>query len=307
MPLSDMFKRKPSQIVKPAAESVKLPPIDYSQIADAKRSFADEARSYYHGRNWELTELALRAHGTAFRCASLNARILASCPIRLYTTEKSGASIVRMAKQLGYYECKARRVSSRKKLNAIHNPGVVGYKAADYAETADDVVEITHHPILDLLRGPDPDTSGTMYQLAKYINLQLMGNSFGVFSRHKQSLSLTNLEAQFVTIEPGEDRLIDAYWYRRAENKAVQFQAEDIVHLKFLPSLSDPRWGVGPLHTVIAEMDIEDFAIIAEKDRWQQGGQPGGVVALEGANTNQMEAARSAFHAMYMGARNAAR
>ena len=268
---------------------------DYADIAEAKRTYMEEARASMWSRDRTMTDLAVRAHGTAFRCASLNASVLAGVPVRLYRRAARGVTFIGQ---------KTRKVDRKKTRDALRNPHRVGWKAADYAENAVDVVEVTDHPVLDLLRKPDPDTTGTAYQLAKYLSLQLFGNAFSVFSESGKASFLTALEAPYVNIEAGTDRLIESYTYSRNLANRVSFGAADTVHLKYMPSPTDPRWGVGPLHLVSAEMDLDDYAMVSEIARWQNGGMPGGVFSFKGASTQQIREAQQQHRQMYAGARN---
>jgi HK97 family phage portal protein len=156
-----------------------------------------------------------------------------------------------------------------------------------------------------MLRHPDPDTTGTAYQLAKFLALQLFGNAYSVFSRDGGSgVALTPLESPYVVVVPGTDRLISAYNYSRNQAAQVQYDADQIVHLKYMPNPTDPRYGVGPLHIVSAEMDLDDAAMIAEISRWQHGGTPGGMFSFKNASAQQVRDAQAWYQQNYAGASN---
>jgi HK97 family phage portal protein len=145
------------------------------------------------------------------------------------------------------------------------------------------------------------------YQHAKYLSLGLFGNAFSVFSQAGSTQFLTSLEAPYINIEAGTDRLIKSYIYSRNLANRVSFAASDVVHLKYMPNPTDPRWGVGPLHLVSAEMDLDDYAMVSEIARWQNGGMPGGVFSFKNASPSQIREAQQQHRQMYAGARNGGR
>lgn len=193
--------------------------------------------------------------------AGLNAQSAHSVPLRL----------VRPKAATGKPRAKSWRERARDKW--IRSPGV-GRKAAEYAGYAADIEEVDDHPVLDFLRKPNPFMTGAEMELQWYLNMDIAGNSYEWFYEDPASGGeVYSLSPAYVRIIPSETEFIAQYIYARDPTQVSFFDRDAIGHARFRV-LSDPYYGVGPLHTVMIEADLVSAATTAEQYRWQNGGRP---------------------------------
>lgn len=239
-------------------------------------------------RNTDALEMLQRIHGTALQCATINSIVMTMAPMRLYRAAS------------GTESKRARKISAKR--HAHLRSRAVGAKAAMYAEYAGDVVEVTSHPVLEMLKRPNPVQTGTEWTVERFRHKQLFGNSVGMWIVDSHGpLGMVNLMPQYVSVIPDDDELVAGYWYGRDRNSLERIDTSLVMHLKWCPAIDNPYWGEGPLAQVIREMDLQEYGLAAEISRWRRGGFIGGHLSLEGANTDQIKQARESFRRQHGG------
>lgn len=220
-------------------------------------------------------EIAKRIHGPALGCALINARMCAGVPIRLYRLASPGEK----------WSC---RPLDRRRKSYLTDFARVGRKASQYAQGDGELVEVTDHPVLDLLHRPNFEQAGTEFEVERWLHKWLFGNSVALLIAGGDGVSsMVNLMPQYVRVQPDTERLIALYWFGRNEAEAAPFDADDVMHLKLSPHWNNPYWGMGPLDVVFRELDLYEFSLAAEQARWRNGGYPGGVLALKGVTRKE--------------------
>jgi len=256
---------------------------DFAGFASLQVRNVEEVASRYR-RNTNAEEVARRMHGTALDCATINATVMSMACLRLYRAKRAGGTVTRS---------KA----------AWLRGGGAGAKAAMYAETAGEVEEVNDHPVLTMLRRPNPKQTGSEWTVETFRHKWLFGNALMMkLIGSGQVVGLVNMFPQFVRVQPDEDDLVGGYWYGREATEERFIDADGVIHTKFCPSLHNPYWGEGPLERVIREMDLQEYAIAAEISRWQRGGYPGGHLSLNEATGDQVKLAREEFRRRHVGA-----
>lgn len=259
----------------------------YGDINNAQRLQVEERVDRWRGRTAEMRELQERAHGTALTGAMLVARTLSDVPIRLYRARGG-----RKAMRPGY----AKHLGDHRK---------VGRKAAYFADRAGKVEEVLDHPVLDLLMTPNPVQSASMFWTLTNANKILFGNGYAALTSETHLVSLL---APYVRVIPDDgDNLIRYYEYAKEVTRPIEIDPIEMMHLRCMPSMDQPFLGFGPLHNLIAEVDLDDAAMGAEIARWENGGSPSGIVSLKSATPQQIEDTQNIFEQMYSGVRNAGR
>lgn len=215
-------------------------------------------------------EIAKRAHGPALGCAILNAKTCASVPLRLYRTGGSSNG-------------KARRVRDVRKAAYLRDFRRVGRKAAMYADQDDDMVEVLEHEVLQVLRRPNPQRTGSEYETERWLHKWLFGNSVELVLRNGGAfpIGMVSLMPQYVRVQPDTERFISGYWFGREEIDVELFDADDVMHRRLSPHWFNPYWGMGPLDIVFRELDLYEFSLAAEQARWKNGGYPSGVLSMK--------------------------
>lgn len=205
---------------------------------------------YGYSRAPERQNRAIRhLIGYVYAAAMLNARSVASQPLRLYTNmERRGL------KSRGV----SRSTTAFLKGDQRNRPA----KSVMNAAQSGDVVEIYDHPILDLLHSASPFIDGYQFTVLRKLLLQATGNEYlhPVIGPLGYPIEIHILPSQFVRINPVRDeRIIESYTYGHPPSE-VTFQPDEVLHNK-IPSVEDPLYGVGWVTaaeasaTLLEEMD----------------------------------------------------
>lgn len=210
-------------------------------------------------------------------CALMNARVCSSQRLRLYVPSKNGAKSRRVLD---------RTVKGRKRIDyltrRVNGPGL---KAAEYAEYAADIQEVTEHPAMDLIHKPNPWQTGTEFTEQAYCFMELAGNAYVNTYFDEAVPEMYMLGPQYVTIIPSDTEFVRGYYYQRDQSDPYVFAPDDVMHFKFAASPLSPYYGVGPLQAVLLEADLASAATQAEVYRWLNGGRPDFVVEIDPATT----------------------
>lgn len=231
----------------------------------------------------EAHELAKIATEWVGFCANINAQACSSIPLRLYRRAGSGPKAVKD------WDGRVRRVNvrplTRKQQRWQHEYAGVGAKAVSYAEGAGDVEEITDHPILDVLRRPNPIQSGHEFDYQLFHSMEITGKAF----RHKVvgpdgvPVMFFFMSPLWTKIVPDRDGLIGAFVYGRDGTIEATFQRDEVDYFRHTPSLDNPYDGRGPLHDVGMSQAIWLAAHRGEAAWWENSARPDMLVQVDPA------------------------
>lgn len=230
----------------------------------------------------QTMELVRRATQWVMICADRNASTCAGIPIRMYTTRGgSGAKSLSRKRQFG------RRAMASK------------------ARGGQEVKEVENHPLLDLLRSPNPYMTGQEAAYFRFLSKEITGNAYLYLSEGEAMLPLW---PQWVNIVPSrDDGLIQAFTYSRGDT-AVRIDAEEIYHTRFQPSLFSPYYGASPLQSIFREADMYLYSTESENSRWKNEGRPPYAIELQpGANPDQRKQIIAEIERSIKGVKNAGR
>lgn len=175
---------------------------------------------------------------TVFACANLNASSFASVPLRLYTARSSA---------IGKPKCEHRNISA-KQLTWLHsNKGLVPRLAR-----ADMIVEVTSHPILDLLQSVNEVLDGYVLMELTDLYQEINGSAYWWIPPGPLGIrtDIWILPPQYVTPLRDPTKIISGYEYRPggAFSAATKILPPDEVISFRFPNLEDPYCdGYSPL------------------------------------------------------------
>ena len=247
-------------------------------------------------------ELVQQLVGTAYACATLNADLVASATLRLYVTTRPGDP----------------------EPKSYLNPHPIPRKAlarlaadpllADVISSGAKVHEVTRHPLLDLLKAPQPDDenpglSGYDLRWMTQLYLESVGRAYWLVERDglgvptKLWLLRSHLVREVADTRPGAPGLIDHYEY--GGSRGVRYTPAEIVRFHF----SDPEnpyfGGYSPLQAAIEKIRIsrkEDAhlnAMLENVGRPDAIWSPKGDSEGGGIGAAEAQRIRSAFRQSY--------
>ena len=139
---------------------------------------------------------------------------------------------------------------------------------------------VAEHDLLTLLRKPSEFMSGKELLSVSVWDMLVLGQCFW----HKDRLrngqidTLTFLPASRVTVKGSAERLITHYEYRPDNGPPIDYQPEDIVHIRIEPNPQDPKNGLSPLECVAHELLIDGQAAEYSSNELSGEGAAGGFL-----------------------------
>ncbi len=274
----------------PAAAYAKGTPSSYggSTLMPGSAGYADLFK-----RDRAPTQFELLSHlvGTAYRCANLNANLLASTRLRLYLrTRKDEPKAKFVLGRLAMGRSVTIRIP-RKRIKRWQETCGAGKSALlDAADSSDgDIEEVTDHPLLDLLRQPEDSTNdGGLSAYDHRWLIQCLLESVGVAylyiaerNEFGQPKRLQLLRSQLVRPipDPTGKRYILRYDYGTAK-----IDPKDIIRFA-LPDPANPHYNVlSPMRAAIEKIRLVRGGDAFTTALLENGGYPAGVWSPSGEN-----------------------
>jgi HK97 family phage portal protein len=196
-------------------------------------------------------ELIQQLVGTAYACATLNADLVASTSLKLYVATRPGEAAPK-----GYLRP---QTVSRKTLGRLmDDPAVSGFVAGNVT-----VQEVTHHPLLALLKSPqadpeNPGLSGYDFRWMTQLYLESVGRAYWLIERDGLGVPsrLWLLRSHLVreVADASGQRMIHHYEYGGA--RGACYQPSEIIRFHF-PDPENPYFGgYAPLMAAIEKIRI---------------------------------------------------
>ncbi|PPD00126.1 MAG: phage portal protein [Hyphomicrobium sp.] len=180
----------------------------------------------------------------------------------------------------------------------------------------DGTQEIDEHPLLDVLRQPSHDQTGTDLLEAWYGFLLVAGNAYlEAVTLDGRVRELHALRPDRMKVIPGADGWPEGYEYT-AGGQSVRF-VEDvapgvrpILHVKLFHPAND-HYGMSPIEAAASAIDIHNTASNWNKALLDNSARPSGALVYGASNgqmtTEQFERLRTELEASFQGARHAGR
>lgn len=145
--------------------------------------------------------------------------------------------------------------------------------------------EIATHPLLDLLKRPNPRQSGAELMEAAYGHLMVAGNAYLEAAEVDGAVrELHALRPDRMRVVPGADGWPEAYEYEVAGRKlrfAQDQRQSPVLHLTlFHPT--DDHYGLSPLEAAQVSLDVHNAASAWNKALLDNAARPSGALVYEG-------------------------
>ena len=177
-------------------------------------------------------------------------------------------------------------------------------------------VEIESHPLLDLIRRPSLDHTGTDFLEAWYGFLLVAGNAYvEAVSVDGEIRELHNLRPDRMKVLPGLDGWPEGYEYT-AGGKSVRFIDEavpgvrPILHTRLFHPAND-HYGMSPIEAAAVAIDIHNTASSWNKALLDNSARPSGALVYSASNgqmtQDQFARLKSELETSFQGAAHAGR
>jgi HK97 family phage portal protein len=172
----------------------------------------------------------------------------------------------------------------------------VGYVYACVSAVATKVAEVpwtvydnqareVSHPILDLLRDPNPHYTEMLFKEAIASHLLLAGNSFveKIFDGRGQLRELWPIiPPSAVWVIPGKTKFVAGYLYKPPTGRteeAISLPKEKVMHFKYFHARNS-YYGLSPLQAIYTQLLGDISAVQYNKNFFDQGARPGGILRV---------------------------
>jgi len=184
-------------------------------------------------RPTDYKSLVDRYQSWVYKCASTNAHAVASAPVHLYVRGSTSR-----------FPTKALTMTTKQYLAA-------------HRKAAEDVKEITAHPVLDLLGDMNPQQTGIEVLELTALYQELTGNAYWWLDSSGPlgiPTAVYPLMSQYVKIVPDSERFIRGFLYGRTSSQEIAFDAQEVIHFRY-PNPADLFYGLGPLQAALKAAD----------------------------------------------------
>lgn len=213
-------------------------------------------------------ELLQRYGMWVHRCVSLNAAAAASVPCRLYMVDPTGSM-----------ERAGARRPDRKAADVLAGRADVdpspSVKAAIRGHE-DELVEITDHPILDLLQNVNRWAEGYGYRESLYSDLQIYGRAFTLVVGNQEPEQLWRMAPHKMRVIPDMAEFVGGFEYGDGTSRTT-YEPEDVLWFR-LYDPENPWEGLGPLEAWLRTVDAMHHIAAFQDELFRRGGAPDYIV-----------------------------
>lgn len=137
------------------------------------------------------------------------------------------------------------------------------------------------HAALDLWRKPNPFMSRHELVEVCQQHLDLVGECFLVVVKAgKLPIELWPVRPDKMEPVPHPTKFLAGYVYKNPDGEKVPLEVDDVIHIK-VPNPLDPYRGLGPVQSILAELDASRYSAEWNKNFFLNSARPGGLIEVE--------------------------
>lgn len=174
----------------------------------------------------------------------------------------------------------------------------------------EDRVEVTSHAALDLWRKPNPFMPRQEFVEVVQQHVDLTGEGWWVIGRHKASpipLELWPVRPDRITPVPDPDTYLSGYMYTGPDGQQIALELNQVIQLR-MPNPLDPYRGMGPVQSILTDLDATKYSAEWNKNFFLNSAEPGGIIEVPQALSDpQFDELRSRWNEQHRGVANAHR
>ncbi|WP_317623753.1 phage portal protein [Catenulispora acidiphila] len=149
---------------------------------------------------------------------------------------------------------------------------------------SDQRTEVLQHQALNVWNNPNPFTTGVNFREAGWQHMELTGEQWWVVVRDSRATFPTGLwlvRPDRMEPVPSAEKYIAGYVYTGPSGERVPLQPEEVILTKY-PNPLDPYRGLGPVQSVLVDIDAMKYGSEWNRNFFINGAVPGGVVTVPG-------------------------
>ncbi|MFJ4837168.1 phage portal protein [Streptomyces sp. NPDC088746] len=146
----------------------------------------------------------------------------------------------------------------------------------------EDRVEVTSHAALDLWSKPNPFMPRQEFVETFQQHVDLVGEGWWVIARHPGStipLELWPVRPDRMTPVPSQTSFLAGYIYTSPDGEQVPLGLDEVIFLR-MPNPLDPYRGMGPVQSVLADLDATRYSAEWNRNFFLNSAEPGGIIEV---------------------------
>lgn len=175
----------------------------------------------------------------------------------------------------------------------------------------EDRVEVTQHPALDLWNRPNPFFTRQELVETGQQHVDLTGEGWLVIARNSRMssmpLELWPVRPDRMAPVPHPVDYISGYMYTAPDGREIALRVEDVIQIR-MPNPLDPYRGMGPVQSVLTEIDAARYSAEWNRNFFLNSAEPGGIIEVpNGLGDDEFDQLRDRWNEQHKGVANAHR
>ncbi len=174
----------------------------------------------------------------------------------------------------------------------------------------EDRVEVTSHAALDLLTRPNSFFTRQELIESTQQHIDLTGEGWWVITRNPRSpipLELWPVRPDRMAPVPDPNDFISGYMYTGPDGQQIPLRVDEVIQIR-MPNPLDPYRGMGPVQSVLTEIDAARYSAEWNRNFFLNNAEPGGILEVERRLSDaEFEETRDRWSEQHKGVSNAGR
>ncbi|WP_405676789.1 phage portal protein [Streptomyces sp. NBC_01511] len=174
----------------------------------------------------------------------------------------------------------------------------------------EDRVEVTRHAALDLWTKPNPFMPRQEFVETFQQHVDITGEGWWVIAYDPRStipLEMWPVRPDRMTPVPSRERFLDGYVYTSPDGEQVPLGLNEVIFLR-MPNPLDPYRGMGPVQSVLADLDATRYSAEWNRNFFLNSAEPGGIIEVpNGLSDTDFNQLRERWNEQHRGVANAHR
>ncbi|GAB3156275.1 hypothetical protein GCM10027258_62450 [Amycolatopsis stemonae] len=147
----------------------------------------------------------------------------------------------------------------------------------------EDRVEVTDHPALTVFNQPNKFMSRQEFFEASQQHVELTGEQWAIVAyagNFALPLELWPVRPDFMAPVPDDDQFISEYIYTDPNGREQHYSLKEVVRQR-MPNPLDPFRGMGPVQSVLTDLDSSRYSAEWNRNFFKNSAEPGGIIEVD--------------------------
>ena len=148
----------------------------------------------------------------------------------------------------------------------------------------EDRVEVTSHLALDIWNRPNPFYTRQLLVESEQQHIDLTGEGWLVVARNPSMrsipLELWPVRPDRIAPVPHPTDYLSGYVYTGPDGEQVPLERDEVIHLR-MPSPLDPYRGMGPVQSILTDLDSTRYSAEWNRNFFMNSAEPGGIIEVD--------------------------